>query len=334
MSYQPSFSITPQLLNLTEKIAALREKIHSAAIQVSWIPALQKDTRVRNTHSSTAIEGNPLTLEEVRALEEGRSLTAVTPRSRKEVLNYFAGLKFIERGVRKNAIRHEDVLRLHKIIGNGVMEQGEAGRYRQLQVRVGAYVPPPPQQVSGRMAELLEWWNKEAAKWSPVISSAVVHYEFEAIHPFADGNGRTGRALALWELYRRGFDTHHIFSVDEFYWENRSRYYETLDSVRRGGGDLTEWLEYAAEGLHTTLNNVWTRIQRLTARTAAKKIVLRPKQERLLHMLRDRSSLTPKEIWEGLDVSKQGAMDLLNPLIEAGLVKRVGTKKTGRYILA
>src|SRR5712692_1092471 len=88
-----------------------------------------------------------------------------------------------------------------------------------------------------------------------------------------------------------------------------------------------EWLEYAAEGLHTTLNNVWTRIQRLTARTAAKKIVLRPKQERLLHMLRDRSSLTPKEIWEGLDVSKQGAMDLLNPLIEAGLVKRVGTKK-------
>jgi Fic family protein len=334
MSYQPSFSITPQLLNLTEKIAALREKIHSAAIQVSWIPALQKDTRVRNTHSSTAIEGNPLTLEEVRALEEGRPLTAVTPRSRKEVLNYFAGLKFIEKGVRKNSIRHEDVLRLHKIIGNGVMEQGEAGRYRQLQVRVGAYVPPPPEQVSGRMAELLEWWNKEAAKWSPVISSAVVHYEFEAIHPFADGNGRTGRALALWELYRRGFDTHHIFSVDEFYWENRSRYYETLDSVRRGGGDLTGWLEYAAEGLHTTLNNVWTRIQRLTARTAAKKIVLRPKQERLLHMLRDRSSLTPKEIWEGLDVSKQGAMDLLNPLIEAGLVKRVGTKKTGRYILA
>jgi Fic family protein len=52
---------------------------------------------------------------------------------------------------------------------------------------------------------------------SPVLSSAILHYQFEWIHPFADGNGRTGRALALWELYRRGFDTHHIFSVDEYY---------------------------------------------------------------------------------------------------------------------
>ena len=98
------------------------------------------------------------------------------------------------------------------------------------------------------MFELLTWWNKEAANLSPVLSSAIVHYRFEAIHPFADGNGRTGRALALWELYRRGFDTHHIFSVDEFYWENRPRYYEALDAVRREGEDLTQWLDWRASG--------------------------------------------------------------------------------------
>jgi Fic family protein len=334
MSYQPGFTVTPQLLGLVEKIAALREKVLSATVQVAWIPALQKDTRVRNTHSSTAIEGNPLTLEQVRALEEGRSLPAATERSRREVLNYFAGLRFIEKRAHKRLIVHEDVLRLHRIIGEGVMEQGAAGRYRELQVRVGSYVPPPPEQVSGLMAELLDWWNKEATKWSPVISSAVIHYGFEGIHPFADGNGRTGRALALWELYRRGFDTHHIFSVDEFYWEDRPRYYRTLENVRRAGGDLTEWLEYTAEGLHVTLNRVWMRIQRLTANAGSKKIVLRPKQEQLLHMLREQSSLMPREIWKGLGVSKQGAMDLLSPLMEAGLVKRVGTKKTGRYILA
>jgi Fic family protein len=214
------------------------------------------------------------------------------------------------------------------------MDQGRAGRYRDMRVRVGAYLPPPPEQVSGLMAELFDWWNKDAAQWSPVISSAVIHYRFEEIHPFADGNGRTGRALALWELYRRGFDTHHIFSVDEFYWEDRPRYYEALDRVRREGGDLTEWLEYAAEGLDVTLTKVWSRIQRLTAETGSKKIVLRPKQEQLLHMLRERSSLLPQEIWQGLGVSKQGAINILNPLIEAGLVKRVGTRKSGRYILA
>ena len=63
MSFQPLFTITSALLTRVESIAALRERIQGAAVQVPWIPALQKDTRARNTHSSTAIEGNPLTLE-------------------------------------------------------------------------------------------------------------------------------------------------------------------------------------------------------------------------------------------------------------------------------
>src|ERR1035437_7531154 len=107
------------------------------------------------------------------------------------------------------------------------------------------------------------------------------HYRFEAIHPFADGNGRTGRALALWELYRRGFDTHHIFSVDEFYWENRPRYYASLQAVRQHGEDLTSWLEYASEGLLITLERVWTRVQKLSARAGQKQFVLRSEERRV-----------------------------------------------------
>src|SRR5256712_9899599 len=84
MSYQPRFIITPELLARVEAIAALRERIMSAVVQVPWIPALQKDTRARNTHSSTAIEGNPLTLEQVRAVEEGKELVAINARARSE----------------------------------------------------------------------------------------------------------------------------------------------------------------------------------------------------------------------------------------------------------
>jgi len=334
MAYQPSFTVTSHLLSTIENIAVLREKILSATIQVPWILTLQREARARNTHGSTAIEGNPLTLEQVQALEEGKPLSAVTDRSRWEVLNYFAGLRFIEKRVNKKPITHEDILKLHAIIGGMVMDQGRAGRYRDIRVRVGRYLPPPPEQVSGLMSELLGWWNEEASKWSPVVTSVIIHYRFEEIHPFADGNGRTGRTLALWELYRRGFDTHHIFSVDEFYWEDRPRYYEALDAVRKQGGELTGWLEYTAEGLRLTLEKVWSRVQRLTAETGSRRMVLRPKQEKLLDMLRDHSSLTPRQIWEGLGVSKQGAMDLLNPLMEAGLVRRIGTRKSGRYILA
>lgn len=334
MGYQPGFTITAPLTGRLEEIAALREKILGATIQVPWIPALQKDARVRNTHSSTAIEGNPLTLEEVRLLAEGQALPAATERSRREVLNYLAGLSFVERQSRKKRITHEDVLRLHKIVASSVMDQGEAGRYRDIRVRVGQYLPPGPEMVSGLMAELVGWWNGDSIKWSPVITAGIIHYRFEEIHPFADGNGRVGRALALWELYRRGFDTHHIFSVDEFYWKDRPRYYRALEAVRRGGGDLSGWLEYTAEALHLTLESVWVRVQRLAAQAGPKKIVLRPKQELLLGMLRDRKSLTPRQIREGLAISKQGAMNLLNPLLEAGLVRRIGTRKSGRYILA
>jgi Fic family protein len=332
MSYQPHFQISPALLTRVEAISVLRERIQDATVQVSWIPALQKDSRARNAHSSTAIEGNPLTLEQVRAVEQNATLP-VPGRIRREVVNYFAALRHIEKESTKKRLTHEDLFRLHRIVAGDVMDQGEAGRYRNIQVRVGAYVPPPPEEVSGLMSELLDWWNEDSLLLSPILSSAIVHHRFESIHPFADGNGRTGRALALWDLYRRGFDSHHIFSVDEFYWEDRPRYYAALQGVRANAEDLTSWIEYCAEGLQQTLERVWQRIQKLSASAGKRKIVLRPRQEQLLELLRVRGSLSPRELWDGLGVSKQGAMDLLRPLIAAGLVRRVGTQKNGRYLL-
>lgn len=334
MTYTPRFTITPGLLGRIEEIAALRARIQAASVEVPWIPMLQKDARVRNAHASTAIEGNPLTLEEVRAIEEGRDLPLATPRSRREILNYFAGLRFVEKHGAKKSIATEDLLKLHGFLAAGVMDQGKPGEYRKIRVRVGRHVPPPPDEVPGLMDDLLAWWNEESAKWSPVITSAVVHYRFEEIHPFGDGNGRAGRMLALWELYRRGFDTDHIFSVDEYFWEARPRYYAALDEVRLLNGDLSNWLEYCAEGLHRTLENVWTRLGRISIESGAAKITLRPRQEKLLGLLREKGGMAPREIWKALGVSKQGAIDLLNPLIEAGIVKREGTRKMGRYVLA
>ena len=128
MAYRPRFTISPMLLSHIEQISGLREKILAATVQVAWIPALQMDSRVRNTHSSTAIEGNPLTLDQVRALEEGKELTAVAERSRREVLNYFAGLRFVEKNAQRSAVTHAEVLKLHRIMAAAVMDQGTAGR--------------------------------------------------------------------------------------------------------------------------------------------------------------------------------------------------------------
>lgn len=332
MSYEPQFTITPSLLSLVEEIAALRERIEGASVALFWIPALQKDTRTRNGHASTAIEGNPLTLEQVRALEEGRELVASDERSQREVLNYFAGLRFIEKNADLKTIRHEHLFQLHLLLADTVMDQGEAGRYRTIGVQVGKHVPPPAADVSPLMFELLEWWNGESKKLSPVLSSAILHYRFEDIHPFSDGNGRSGRALALWDLYRRGFDAHYLFSVDEYYWEDRPAYYAALSQVREAGEDLSEWLVYSATGLLETLGRVWLRLQKFQA-TSTGKIMLTPRQEQLLGLLHDHGSLAPAEIWDHLKVSRQGAMNIITPLLEAGMIEKRGTKKTGRYYL-
>jgi len=154
-------------------------------------PLSKKNSRTRNVHASTAIEGNPLTLAEVKALEEGREITAQNPRSKREVTNYFAGLRYLEKKATLKTIRHDHLFELHRILASGdVMDQGEAGCYRSINVRVGKHFPPTHQDVSALMFELLIWWNEEAPKLSPILSSAILHYRFEDIHPFADGNGR------------------------------------------------------------------------------------------------------------------------------------------------
>jgi DNA-binding MarR family transcriptional regulator len=86
--------------------------------------------------------------------------------------------------------------------------------------------------------------------------------------------------------------------------------------------------------VRVTLERVRLRVQQFAAKSGARKTVLRPKQEHLLQLLRERRGLAPGEIWAALEVTKQGAAHILAPLLKAKLVKRIGTRKTGRYVLA
>src|SRR5438309_10219132 len=116
------------LLAQVDQTAGVRKPTPAAAVQVPWIPALQKDTPIRNAQSSTAIEGNPLTLEQVRAIEEGREIPATAQRARREVANYFAGLRFVEKNAQRSAVTHAEMLNLHRIMAGDVMDPGRAGR--------------------------------------------------------------------------------------------------------------------------------------------------------------------------------------------------------------
>src|SRR3989338_110416 len=265
MPYQPSFQTTPHLLKVLEEIAGLSARIKDAAVGVSLIPSLQKDAAARQAHGSTAIEGNPLTLEEVKVLAEGGSLPEAKPRSIQEVLNYFAALRFVTKSAKAKEVGVRDVLKLHSIIGQkGALDRGPLGLFRPFAVRVGDHLPPPAKEVPGLMKDLLAWING------------------------------SGRALAAWELYRRQFDTYHIFAVDEVLLEDRKGYYRAFHRAQSEKHELTGWVEYIAEAANEALRRAWSRIEAVRLSTKGEQLILSPKQEKLPTLLR----MGPKSIKE------------------------------------
>jgi len=334
MAFSPKFQPTPHLLSVLEEITSLKARIQSATVGVSWIPNIQKDTAARQTHGSTAIEGNPLTLPEVKILAEGGSLPSSKPRAVQEIMNYLAALRFIEKRSGAGRIEAKDVLKLHSIMGlHSALDRGPVGKFRDYQVVVGMHRPPSARSVPKLVDELLDWLNGPGQSWPAVVSSAILHYQFECIHPFGDGNGRVGRVLAIWELYRKNFDTHHIFAVDEVFLEERQSYYRALHRVQVEGQDISGWVEYVAEVVNEALSRTWNRIEVVRASDKGKPLTLTPKQERLLVLLRDEPRGI-SEIQDLLKVTKPGAHYLLKPLLGAGLIKRAGGHKTGKYSAA
>jgi len=330
--YKPCFTVTSEILRRLEIIQALHTRIQDAAVKLPALPLIQKDVMVRSAHGSSAIEGNPLTLEEARTVLEGKDIPTATRRSLQEIRNAAAAMKFIQSHADAKMIRENDVFKIHVLLGAGhALDRGPLGAYRTYGVQVGSHIAPHYADVAHYMHELLDWLNSDAGQWPAIVSSAILHFRFEFIHPFGDGNGRAGRALAAWELYRRRFDSQHIFAIDETLWNHRRLYYAALDRTQKDHQqDLSFWIEFMAEMVEITLEQTWKRMKDLPLSKLSQKIHLTPRQEKLLKLLRS-GPLRPSELQKELDVTKGGLHFLLKPLLRTGLVQREGGYKTGVY---
>jgi Fic family protein len=337
-AYTPSFERSALLVRHLTQASALVAWIQEQAVDVSWIAPIQRDALIRLAHFSTRIEGNPLTLPEVEALAAGKNL-AVEEHAKREVLNYFSALRWIWQKSPPRDIDEAELLHLHKLISQGLLTSPECGAYKTKPNAVyqGArviYRPPPPEAAPVLTRALVAWLNSsEARAEHAVVVAAVAHHRLVSIHPFSDGNGRTSRALESWILFRRGFDTHHIFAVDEFFGADRKRYYELIQRVRAKEDDLTPWLEYVGEGTVETLRNSQRRIQSLRARAPSRKITLSQPQERLLQILGETSKMGGGELARALGGTRSHLSKLLKPLLLAGLVVKEGSTKASIYRL-
>ncbi len=336
MDYKPVFRITPYLFNLIDEISSIRSWIDESTLRVSWLPILQKEARSRATHSSTSIEGNPLTLLQVKEVEKGGK-SGVPVRYDIEVSNYLKAMCWIEK--QGFVVSEKNILVLHKILTLNLLSGDQCGKYKNKQNhvinerKIRIYTPPSPKTTPKLVKDLTVWLNSnETRKLHAILVCAIVHHRLVSIHPFVDGNGRIARAIGTWILYQRGFDSDHIFSLDDFFAGDRKKYYMKIQQARELDDDLTPWIEYVAEGIKSTLLDVKKRIEglQISSRTP---IYLSPRQEELVKILMTQPFANVADLKKKMKLTRARINQIIDPLIKRSVIIREGKSRATRYRL-
>lgn len=343
--FSPKFRYTNNLVRLLTKISASREVILSSPLIPKWEITLRREAIIHSAHSSTSIEGNKLSLEQVSDLVYGREVMA-TRKDKQEVLNYLGVLENIGKLAKDTSISENDILSIHSMVTKDALDNPrDCGAYRNRYVVVAngitgevIFRPPKNEAVPGLINNLLKWINSAKAKeLDPVIEAGITHYEFVRIHPFIDGNGRTARILAALVLYMRGFDTKQFFCLDDYYDSDRPAYYSALQSVNQKILDLTLWLEYFVEGVNISIGVVKERVIRLSSerlrKTQKGQIALTERQMRIVEFINQNGRITNKDIRKMFHLSDEGALKEIKKLVRLEVIENEGKGRALHYVI-
>jgi len=192
-------------------------------------PSVQKkmlvDLSIEFTYNTNAIEGSTITLEETEELIKHRMAPHKDIRDIQETLKHSE--LFFKIIKKPQPIANETILQWHKVLFSD-SKPDMAGRYRDYLVRVGPYLAPDWQDVRRLMNEFLQWLSSNSGRMHPIELAARAHYKFEKIHPFGDGNGRTGRLIIANILQKAGYPT----LIIEY--KRRMSYYKALSKKEEG----------------------------------------------------------------------------------------------------
>ncbi len=236
---KPPFKITEVILNYVAEITELSDKLTSIN-RLSSNPTLRRTNRIKTIQGSLAIEQNSLSIKQVTAVINGKHVLA-PPKDIAEVKNAY---EIYERLDELDPYSVEDLLTAHGVLTRELVS--ESGIFRSGQVGVVdgdgniLHFGTLPQYVPQLIEDLLSWTKDNDVH--PLISSCVFHYEFELIHPFADGNGRLGR---LWHtlLLSKWNPLFAWLPVESIIHENQSDYYDAINSSN-DEGESTIFIEF------------------------------------------------------------------------------------------
>lgn len=327
------------MVNKLSEIAEIKSMVERSRLVPAREIFLRRKAIIKMAHSSTSIEGNTLLEYQVKEILDGKKIRAEDDQIL-EVKNYLAALKQVDEFANaKNHIEKQEILSLHRSVTAKLIEKEKSGKFRKgpvYIVNVGknrkeklVYTPPEALSVPRLIDELLDWLVHNS-QIHPVIRAGLLHYQFETIHPFTDGNGRTGRLLTLLHLYQSGWSFKKVLVLEDYYNRNREQYYQALQTGRtyrlRKDTDLSGWLEYFIEGFREEARKVKDQILTLSAmeETGITRNVLDNDQLRIVDFVLTMGRITSSDVADILQVPKRTAQAKLKRLEEIKVLEKKG----------
>jgi Fic family protein len=319
MSNKPPYTITEKAADYLAKIVETVTRLEFGT-EFKRDIRLHRENRLRTIHSSLAIEGNTLTLGEVTAVIEGKAVAGKQAEI-KEVKNAYEAYDKI---MTFDPYSIKDFLKAHELMTQGLVE--ESGRFRRGDVgvfagNVAVHIGARPQFVPHLMEDLFAW--AKVSELHPVLKSAILHYEIETVHPFADGNGRMGR---LWQtlLLAKWNSLFAWIPMESVLHRDRPQYYKAISDSRKIN-DSSVFIEFTLAALY----EISTEQSKHQVKHKDKhQVELTDTQHAVLQSLKNKP-LSRKEIFVTIDMNgdSRSFKRHIEPLLDMGLIEMTVPEK-------
>lgn len=351
--YTPKYQISNQILKNIGVIEAAKEVIENAPLVPYYEKQFRSEAITKTIHHGTHIEGNDLSLDQTKRVLEGEEIVG-NERDIQEVFNYRDVMRLLdELRDKRGGYVLADLTDIHYETVKKIVAEEKAGAFRKTQVVIKEegtgriiFQPPPHVEVPYLLKDFLMWLNTELAREiHPIIRAAIAHYVLVSIHPFVEGNGRTVRAFSTLILMREGYDIKRFFALEEHIDNDPGAYYEAFSLVDKQSKniaerDLTNWLEYFTKVVAVELEKIKERVRKLSIDSKLKlkigeQVALTERQMTLIEYLSENGSAVMQDLKSVLSmVSEDTVLRDLKALMEKGIIKKEGSTKASRYVIA
>jgi len=340
--FKPKYTITNRLLANIKRIAEIVTDLNNRSFSRVVLLELERRAREISAYSSTSIEGNPLPLTDVKRILKNKPENVRD--SEKEVLNYNKALIELNELIKTEKISLDisELETIQKMITDGLLTESRMGHLRKEPVFVNdprikqtIYWPPDHQDVVPLLKDLFEFLENNAGSVDPLILAGIFHKQFVVIHPFMDGNGRTTRLVTKYLLARMGLDTFQLFSFENYYNNNVTKYFEKVGLVGnyydlKDQVDFTSWLEYFTDGIIDELLRV---NKELGKEATSPETTLKEYHQKIIEFIKDNGFITDKDYAKLTDRAKPTRNLDFRKLIELGIIIKVGNGRATYYKL-